>query len=258
IEAPLRRGLFFMRRSAIAFLLLLTLAGCQPPETARIARRGNTIQVYRGRVAFPIGATCTVPLTGGRLLFDRTLHADPVDLKVTFTYEPPAELPSGWPPGTWCDSLVARVQEIVTRAAARAGDRVYDSPRDASAIIADEVQRDLKLSTSSISARFDLPAGWERTRPVPDVARLTRRAPPTIFIGLDGADWQLLDDYMARGVMPNLARMVHEGTSGFLTTEHPPLSPILWTTMMTGVSPLEHQILDFTRFNPVTGNKEPI
>src|SRR6266576_1511639 len=79
-----------------------------------------------------------------------------------------------------------------------------------------------------------------------------------IFIGLDGADWQLLDRYMADGTMPNLARIVAAGEKRVLLTQHPPLSPLVWTTMMTGVSPLEHRILDFTRFNPMTGEKEPI
>jgi Flp pilus assembly protein TadD/predicted AlkP superfamily pyrophosphatase or phosphodiesterase len=81
---------------------------------------------------------------------------------------------------------------------------------------------------------------------------------PVIFIGLDGADWQLLDDYMSSGAMPNLARLVREGTSGVLDTIRPPLSPLIWTTMMTGVSPLEHGILDFVQFDPKTGAKEPI
>ncbi len=89
-----------------------------------------------------------------------------------------------------------------------------------------------------------------------------RPAPPplprVIFVGLDGADWQLLDRYMADGTMPNLAAIVREGHRRVLLTEHPPLSPLVWTTMMTGVSPLEHRILDFTRFNPVTGQREPI
>jgi tetratricopeptide (TPR) repeat protein len=79
-----------------------------------------------------------------------------------------------------------------------------------------------------------------------------------IFIGLDGADWSLLDGYVARGVMPTLARLVAEGTSGSLQTIHPPLSPLIWTTMMTGVSPLDHRILDFLRVNPVSGQREPI
>ena len=81
---------------------------------------------------------------------------------------------------------------------------------------------------------------------------------PVFFVGLDGADWQLLDDYMTRGVMPNLARLVREGTSGVLETIRPPLSPLVWTTMMTGVSPLDHGVLDFVQFDPQTGAKEPI
>jgi Flp pilus assembly protein TadD/predicted AlkP superfamily pyrophosphatase or phosphodiesterase len=81
---------------------------------------------------------------------------------------------------------------------------------------------------------------------------------PVIFVGLDGADWQLLDDYMAAGAMPNLARLVREGTSGILDTIRPPLSPLIWTSMMTGVSPLDHGILDFVQFDPKTGAKEPI
>ena len=83
-------------------------------------------------------------------------------------------------------------------------------------------------------------------------------APRLIVVGLDAADWQLLDEYCADGTMPNLARLVREGRSGVLRTFQPPLSPLIWTTMMTGVSPLQHRILDFTRFNPKTGAREPI
>jgi tetratricopeptide (TPR) repeat protein len=79
-----------------------------------------------------------------------------------------------------------------------------------------------------------------------------------IFVGLDGGDWQLLDRFMADGTMPNLRTLVAEGERRILRTEHPPLSPLVWTTMMTGVGPLDHRILDFTRFNPVSRQKEPI
>lgn len=58
--------------------------------------------------------------------------------------------------------------------------------------------------------------------------------------------------------MPNLATLTREGRTGVLTTIQPPLSPLVWTTEMTGVSPLEHGILDFTRFHPKTGEREPI
>ena len=90
----------------------------------------------------------------------------------------------------------------------------------------------------------------------PEAPRNTGRR--VLFVGLDGADWQLLDEYMAAGTMPNLAALAREGRTGTLSTIQPPLSPLVWTTMMTGVSPLEHGILDFTRFNPRTGDREPI
>jgi tetratricopeptide (TPR) repeat protein len=82
--------------------------------------------------------------------------------------------------------------------------------------------------------------------------------PRVIFVGLDGADWQLLDKLMAGGTMPNLAALARDGSRGLLLTQHPPLSPLVWTTMMTGVSPLRHRILDFTRYNPATRQREPI
>ncbi|HXU46694.1 MAG TPA: alkaline phosphatase family protein, partial [Thermoanaerobaculia bacterium] len=91
-----------------------------------------------------------------------------------------------------------------------------------------------------------------RTEPSPPAR------PRVLFVGLDGADWQLLDGYIADGTMPNLARLGKEGRSGILETEQPPLSPLLWTTMMTGTSPLEHGVLDFTRFHPGGGEREPI
>ena len=95
--------------------------------------------------------------------------------------------------------------------------------------------------------------------PAPEIARATRETThPVIFVGLDGADWELLDDYMAAGTMPNLAALAREGRTAALKTIQPPLSPLVWTTMMTGASPLEHGILDFTRRNPATGALEPI
>ncbi len=94
--------------------------------------------------------------------------------------------------------------------------------------------------------------------PVAEIATAARDGSPVLFVGLDGADWQLLDRYLAVGAMPNLARLVAEGVHGELKSENPPLSPLLWTTMLTGASPLEHRILDFTRFHPETGLHEPI
>ena len=113
-----------------------------------------------------------------------------------------------------------------------------------------------RMSSRSV---IDQPAESESmTRAVPAVTGVTSPGRRVIFVGLDGADWSLLDEYVANGTMPTLARLVREGTSGTVATLHPPLSPLVWTTMMTGASPLEHRVLDFLRVNPATHQREPI
>lgn len=102
------------------------------------------------------------------------------------------------------------------------------------------------------------PAPIERARTIGELAGRAVRRPPVLFLGLDGADWQLLEPWLVSGAMPNLDRLRREGTWGELETETPPLSPLLWTTMMTGVSPLEHGVLDFSRYRPGDGEREPI
>lgn len=257
----------------IAVVLLLLLAAfltVQPSSSARVVRNGRDIVVYKNRLGLRTtfgGSSCFVPVQGTGLYFAKTLSiltksGDRIEIPVRFLYEVPAKLPTDWPDGDWCGSLEQWISGRLTLAISGiSSDRLMTNPRETGDQLSKALERDLRaasIQANSVSARIDLPAGWERTRPVSEIARLARAEKPVIFIGLDGGDWQLLDDYMSRGLMPNLSRLVREGASGTLTTEHPPLSAILWTTMMTGVSPVEHQVLDFTHFNRVTGKKEPI
>lgn len=110
------------------------------------------------------------------------------------------------------------------------------------------------------AVRGDVPprAAVERPRRIGDLERRAAKRPPVLFVGLDGADWQLLEPWLEAGKMPNLARLRREGSWGEFETETPPLSPLLWTTMMTGHSPLEHGVLDFSRYRPGDGAREPI
>jgi Flp pilus assembly protein TadD len=265
------------RRLAIPLALCALLASIaaltlrvQPGGKATVIRNGSAVHVQRSRVGVALlmkGSTCLVPKPGDALLFQQPFHVvtrsgDELDLTIRFTYLPPSILPATWPEGDWCASLSTVVRTLANEAVAGASiEEAFRHPRAASDAIVDDLQRHLAaagLSPHSVVARLDLPKGFELLRPVPEVAARSRRANPVIFIGLDGADWELLDEYMARGSMPNLAALVRDGSSGPLFTEHPPLSPLLWTSMMTGVSPLDHEILDFTRFNPWSGDKEPI
>jgi|PersoiStandDraft_1058852.scaffolds.fasta_scaffold05293_2 predicted AlkP superfamily phosphohydrolase/phosphomutase len=89
-------------------------------------------------------------------------------------------------------------------------------------------------------------------------ASAARPGPRVIWIGLDGLDWEYLDRLAGEGVMPNWTRLVHEGFSARLRSFMPILSPVVWTTIATGVAPDVHRVLDFQEVDPSTGEKLPI
>jgi len=66
-----------------------------------------------------------------------------------------------------------------------------------------------------------------------------------LFIGWDAADWKIIDKLMASGLMPAMKKVVDNGVRGQLATLDPPLSPMLWTSMATGVRPFDHGVLGF-------------
>jgi predicted AlkP superfamily phosphohydrolase/phosphomutase len=79
-----------------------------------------------------------------------------------------------------------------------------------------------------------------------------------LWIGLDGLDFELLDRLAAAGKMHNWRRLSSEGYTARLKSFAPLISPILWTTAATGVSPDIHRVLDFQEVDPKTGRKVPI
>jgi len=81
---------------------------------------------------------------------------------------------------------------------------------------------------------------------------------PVIWLGLDGLDWELLDRLSAEGRMPNWKRLTAEGATARLESFMPILSPVVWTTVATGVGPDVHRVLDFQEVDPKTGDKVPI
>lgn len=253
---------------AILAALLLTFR-IQPADSARIVRHGDELRVVRGRVGFAGigGQPCIAPAANDLVRFDRNYELDDagdatIGIAVRFDYTVPSRVPQSWPDGDWCSSLNARVQELTKNWLANADvETLRRNPRNAGEIAANAMQTQIAqwgLNPKTLTVRPSVPESAIATLPVPEIASQSVKSKPVIFIGLDGADWQLLDFYMRKGAMPNLASLVREGTAGDLLTEHPPLSPLLWNTMMTGASPLEHEILDFTRFHPRTGQKEPI
>jgi predicted AlkP superfamily phosphohydrolase/phosphomutase len=81
----------------------------------------------------------------------------------------------------------------------------------------------------------------------------------TLFIGLDGATFHILDDLTAdvpgRGVvMPFLKRFMENGFRAKLRSTPNPLTPPAWTSMVTGRNPGAHGVYDFMRYED-TGNE---
>ena len=78
-----------------------------------------------------------------------------------------------------------------------------------------------------------------------------------LVVGLDGADWKIVDPLMAAGRMPNLRRLVDNGVRSNLLTITPMLSPVIWTSIATGVEPQRHGVLDFLA-PTASGASEPV
>lgn len=66
-----------------------------------------------------------------------------------------------------------------------------------------------------------------------------------LFIGLDGATFDVLDPLIDRGLMPRLKLFIDEGVRGPLETTIPPITPTAWVSWMTGKNPGKHGVFEF-------------
>ena len=58
-----------------------------------------------------------------------------------------------------------------------------------------------------------------------------------LIVGWDGADWEIIDDLIARGELPHVADMVRSGAWGTLHSTIPINSWAAWPTFLTGTGP---------------------
>ncbi len=79
-----------------------------------------------------------------------------------------------------------------------------------------------------------------------------------LLIGWDAADWKVIHPLLDAGKMPNVQRLVENGAHGQIATLHPPLSPMLWTSIATGKRPFKHGIHGFSEPTPSGRGVQPV
>ena len=73
-----------------------------------------------------------------------------------------------------------------------------------------------------------------------------------VIVGLDGMEPTLVEKYMSEGKLPNLSKLKKEGSYARLKTTTPAISPVAWSSFMTGSHPGKHNIFDFLSRDPKT------
>jgi predicted AlkP superfamily phosphohydrolase/phosphomutase len=66
-----------------------------------------------------------------------------------------------------------------------------------------------------------------------------------LIIGLDGGTWNVLVPYMEAGLLPNLAGLWRQCYWATLRTTLPPITPVAWASLITGVNPGKHGVFGF-------------
>lgn len=68
---------------------------------------------------------------------------------------------------------------------------------------------------------------------------------PMILVGVDGMEWSVVDDLIAKGQLPNIKAFKARAVSAKLATDYGANSPIVWTTVATGMNKEVHGITNF-------------
>jgi predicted AlkP superfamily phosphohydrolase/phosphomutase len=70
--------------------------------------------------------------------------------------------------------------------------------------------------------------------------------PSLAVVGLDAATFDIIDPLVEAGQLPNLGKLMSRGARGPLRSTTHPLTPLAWSTLVTGVNAARHGIWDFT------------
>jgi predicted AlkP superfamily phosphohydrolase/phosphomutase len=66
-----------------------------------------------------------------------------------------------------------------------------------------------------------------------------------VVFGVDGLDPEMVQERVAKGMLPNFAKLMQSGTFAPLQTSWPPQSPVAWSNFICGTNPGKHGLYDF-------------
>ena len=73
---------------------------------------------------------------------------------------------------------------------------------------------------------------------------------PVLVLALDGASFDVIEPLIAEGRLPHLAAWMKEGCGRRLPSTTPPVTFPAWSSFMTGLTPSQHGIFDFSQKVP--------
>ncbi len=114
-------------------------------------------------------------------------------------------------------------------------------------------EKDKPSLVYSVPAQKDIDAIWKSNAAKVREKRINRKL---LLFGIDGADWRLMDPLLKEGKLPHFAALIENGVRAPLKTFIPTASPLIWTSIATGVSPDVHGITDFVI--PIPETKESL
>lgn len=76
----------------------------------------------------------------------------------------------------------------------------------------------------------------------------------TLVLSIDSGCWEYLDPLIDDGRMPNVARLIESGVRGVLESTMPPITPVAFSSFITGTNPGKHGIFDWTVRRPDGGS----
>ena len=201
-------------------------------------------------------------LTGAAAARSREGAKVDVEAELTYSISPEGVLAlhrehgPGFEAGWLADRLRARTSERIASVS-------YDLVRNRDPELASGVRGALKEDVEASGIKlgpvriFEVAAVGESSGEILKVPAqpLARKV---VLVGLDSFDWRIADPLLKQGKMPNLAALIARGVRANLRTLRPILSPVIWTSIATGVKPSRHGIVDFVVTSRDTGQLVPV